>query len=79
MAPDDELVDRALALGEELAENPAAIMQRVKSLFSQNQLEESIAIVQQREGDALQWAMQTPEHKEAITAFLEKRSPVFRR
>ena len=54
-------------------------MQRVKSLFSQNQLEESIAIVQQREGDALQWAMQTPEHKEAISAFLEKRSPVFRR
>ena len=79
VAPDDELVDRALALGEELAQNPAAIMQRVKSLFSQNQLEESIAIVQQREGVALQWAMQTPEHKEAITAFLEKRSPVFRR
>ncbi len=79
VAPDDELVDRALALGGELAENPTAIVRRVKSLFSQNSLESDIALVQRREGDALQWAMQTPEHKEAIRAFLEKRPPKFPR
>ena len=78
IAPDDELLDRAVALGEELAENPTAIMQRVKSLFSQNQLEDNIGLVQQREGEALEWAMQTPEHAEAIAAFLEKRPPRFR-
>jgi enoyl-CoA hydratase/carnithine racemase len=78
IAPDDELLDRAVALGEELAENPTAIMQRVKSLFSQNQLEDNIGLVQQREGEALEWAMQTPEHAEAIAAFLEKRPPKFR-
>ncbi len=78
VAPDDELLDRAVALGTELAENPSATMQRVKSLFSQNQLEENIRLVQQREGEALEWAMQTPEHAEAIAAFLEKRPPKFR-
>lgn len=75
---DDELVDRAIALGNELAENPDSIMRRVKSLFSQNQLETNIGLVQQREGKALEWAMQTPEHAEAISAFLEKRPAKFR-
>ena len=79
VAPDDELVDRALALGEQLAENPTATLRRVKSLFSQNSLEADIRLVQQREGQALEWAMQTPEHKEAINAFLEKRPPKFPR
>ena len=78
VAPDDDLVDRAVALGETLAENPDSIMRRVKSLFSQNQLETDIHLVQQREGEALEWAMQTPEHAEAIAAFLEKRPAKFR-
>ena len=78
VVPDDELLDRAIALGEELAENPDSIMRRVKSLFSQNQLESNIGLVQQREGKALEWAMQTPEHAEAIAAFLEKRPAKFR-
>ncbi len=78
VAPDDELIDRAVALGEQLAENPDAIMRRVKSLLSENQLETDIQLVQQREGKALEWAMQTPEHAEAIAAFLEKRPAKFR-
>ena len=78
VAPDDEMIDRALALGDQLAENPDSIMRRVKSLFSQNQLETDIHVVQQREGEALEWAMQTPEHAEAIAAFLEKRPAKFR-
>ncbi len=78
VVPDDELVDRAVALGNELAENPDSIMRRVKSLFSQNQLETNIGLVQQREGKALEWAMQTSEHAEAIAAFLEKRPARFR-
>lgn len=75
---DDQLIDRAVALGEELAQNPDSIMRRVKSLILQNQLETDIALVQQREGKALEWAMQTPEHAEAIAAFLEKRPAKFR-
>ena len=78
VAPDDELIDRAVALGEELAQNPDSTMRRVKSLFLQNQLETNIGLVQQREGEALEWAMQTPEHAEAIAAFLEKRPAKFR-
>ncbi len=78
VALDDELLDRAVALGNELAENPDSTMRRVKSLFLQNQLETNIALVQQREGKALEWAMQTPEHAEAIAAFLEKRPAKFR-
>ena len=75
---DDELLDRAVALGNELAENPDSIMRRVKALFLQNQLETDIGLVQQREGQALEWAMQTAEHAEAIAAFLEKRPAKFR-
>ena len=76
--PTTSCSNRAIALGEELAENPDSIMRRVKSLFSQNQLESNIGLVQQREGKALEWAMQTPEHAEAIAAFLEKRPAKFR-
>lgn len=75
---DDALVDRALALGAELAENPTPMLRRVKSLFSQNQLEADLGVVHRREGEALEWAMQTPEHREAVAAFLEKRQPQFR-
>jgi enoyl-CoA hydratase/carnithine racemase len=34
--------------------------------------------VQRREGEALAKAYKTPEHHEAVRAFLEKRPPVFR-
>lgn len=78
VVPDEDLLDAAVALGEELAENPDSTMRRVKQLFLHNQLEADIGLVQQREGKALEWAMQTPEHAEAIAAFLEKRPAKFR-
>ena len=34
--------------------------------------------IQKREIEALQQAYATPEHKEAVAAFLEKRKPTFR-
>ena len=37
-----------------------------------------IATVQKREGEALQACYTSPEHKEAIAAFLEKREPDFK-
>lgn len=51
----------------------------VKSLITQNMTESDIATVQQREGAALMECYASAEHKEAIAAFLEKRSPDFKK
>ena len=50
----------------------------IKQLISQNANEVDTRAVQRRELEALQQAYATPEHKEAVAAFLEKRKPNFR-
>ena len=76
--PDAEVVDAAIARAKEYAENPTPQLRWIKQLLSQNATETDTAVVQQREVAALQQAYATPEHKEAVAAFLEKRKPVFR-
>ena len=50
----------------------------IKQLATQNAVETDLRLVQQREGEGLKTAYVSPEHKEAIAAFLEKRTPDFR-
>jgi len=76
--PDAEVVERAIERAKEYAENPTPQLRWIKQLLSQNANETDTAVVQQREVAALQQAYATPEHKEAVAAFLEKRKPVFR-
>ncbi len=81
------LVDRAVEAGtaleeamreaEVLANNPAPQMRMIKQLLTVNSSEVDLGEVQRRELSALQIAYQTPEHREAVQAFLEKRPPVF--
>lgn len=73
----DALVDRAVALGEELADRPLASMRLIRTLLAENAHEGDIAAVQKREGDALRDAYASPEHHEAVAAFLGKRKPDF--
>ena len=40
--------------------------------------EADLALVQQREAERLLLAYESPEHREAVQAFIEKRSPDFR-
>jgi len=73
----DTLLDRALALGEELADRPLDSVQLIRSLLRDNAHEPNLREVTRREGDALRLAYASPQHHEAVKAFLEKRKPNF--
>ena len=77
VVPADQLLERALALGETLANNPGPAMASIRSLLVGNVHNDDIAAVQKSEGVALESAYRTWQHKEAIGAFLEKRAPDF--
>jgi enoyl-CoA hydratase/carnithine racemase len=79
VVPAEKLLDRALELGEQLANNSALSMTMIRELLRENVHEDDVKVVMRREGDALQKAFASPEHREAITAFMEKRPPVFRK
>ncbi len=66
--------DAARAMGE----NPQAALRMVKQLLTQNASESDIRLVQQREFTALTTCYASPEHREAISAFMEKREPNFK-
>lgn len=74
----EALLDEAMAVAEELAGNPPLQLRQIKALLSQNAGETDLAAVQRRELEALQAAYKSPEHKEAVAAFLERRPPRFR-
>ncbi|HVS64744.1 MAG TPA: enoyl-CoA hydratase-related protein [Thermoanaerobaculia bacterium] len=72
-----ELIERALAVAEEIAANAPSSLRAVKRLLTANAAEQDLDLVQQREMAELHLAYRTPEHREAVAAFLEKRAPVF--
>ena len=78
VVPASEVLDEAIAVAAEFAANPSPQLRMIKELLSQNGSETDFAAVQRREVDALAEAYNTPEHHEAVRAFLEKRPPVFR-
>ena len=75
---DDAVVDAAITRARHYAENPTPQLRWIKQLITQNANETDTNVVQQREVAALQLAYASPEHKEAVAAFLEKRKPIFR-
>ncbi|MDE0943740.1 MAG: enoyl-CoA hydratase-related protein [Alphaproteobacteria bacterium] len=75
----DNLVTEAVALAETMAQNPSRQLRMVKELFTQNGSEADLDVILQREFDALELAYKSPEHKEAVNAFMEKRKPNFRK
>ncbi|MCW2665155.1 MAG: echA8 [Frankiales bacterium] len=78
VVPPEALMDEAMAIAGELAGNPGPQVRMVKELLTQNAHEPDLALVQQRELAALDIATKTPEHREAVNAFLERRPPRFR-
>jgi 2-(1,2-epoxy-1,2-dihydrophenyl)acetyl-CoA isomerase len=74
----DALLDTAMAMARELADNPPTQLRQIKALLSVNAGETDLAAVQRREMEALNAAYRTPEHAEAVAAFMERRPPKFR-
>ncbi len=78
LAPADALVETAVAIAHEIAANPDPQLRMIKQLLSENSLATDIAAVQRRETEMLRVCWRTPEHREAVEAFLAKRPPKFR-
>jgi enoyl-CoA hydratase/carnithine racemase len=78
VVPAERVLDEALTVASELAGNPGPQVRMIKDLLSRNASETDIDAVQARELEALERAYRTPEHREAVSAFLEKRPPKFR-
>jgi enoyl-CoA hydratase/carnithine racemase len=76
-APDD-LLEVAIARARSYGENPAPQLRWIKELLTVNGAEPDLGAAQQRELRRLVEAYGTPEHKEAVAAFMERRPPNFR-
>ena len=74
-----DLLEEASALAREIAANPSPHLRWVKELLTRNGSETDISLVQKREAEVLAKAYASAEHKEAVDAFLNKRTPVFKR
>jgi enoyl-CoA hydratase/carnithine racemase len=75
--PPADLLNTARSIAKSMGENPQAALRMVKQLITENMSEPNLLDVQKREGAALAVCYKSAEHKEAITAFLEKRDPDF--
>ena len=76
--PADQLMDAAYEMAHAMGENPQASLAFTKQLLTENMTETSLNQVQKLELALLEQAYETPEHKEAIAAFMGKRDPDFR-
>lgn len=74
----DDVVAAAVARAESYAVNAPPSLRFAKQLLTDNGSESDLSLVQRRELAALEVAYTTPEHREAVAAFLEKREPDFR-
>ena len=77
VCPAETLVDYAVALAQEIADNPAWHLAKVKRLIHENYMEKDLALVVRRESETLRASRFTEAHKEALTAFRERREPNF--
>ena len=77
VVPKEDLFATALAKAEEYANNPTAVVRKIKTLLNDNVTEPDLNRVMEREGARDRESRRLPSHAEAVTAFLEKREPVF--
>lgn len=75
----EDLLDAALEIAGGIAANPAPQLRWIKQLLTENGAETDLDAVQRREREALQRCFASAEHKEAVSAFLQKRKPSFGR
>ena len=78
LSPHDELLERACEMAGEIAANPGPQLRMIKELLTRNGAATDLEGIQRLESEMLRACWKTPEHREAVQAFLEKRSPRFR-
>jgi 1,4-dihydroxy-2-naphthoyl-CoA synthase len=78
LAEPDQLLRTALDVAESYAANPDPQLRMTKQLITMNASENDLVLIQRREQEALAECWRSPEHAEAVNAFMAKRPPVFR-
>lgn len=79
LLPPEQLLPEALKLAEEIASNPRDAVWAAKRLLHSNAVESDLRKVVTTECYSIRERQTEPDHKEAVTAFMEKRQPVFNR
>ena len=74
--PADQLIPNARALAEKIAANPGAVMRMTKRLLREGE-HASLASLLEMSAGYQAIAHKTADHREAVTAFIEKRQPKF--
>jgi enoyl-CoA hydratase/carnithine racemase len=76
IVPAGTLLERAMAVAQKLAAKPVASLRETKMLMKQG-IHEAVKLAMGDESEAFRERLASPEAKEALTAFLEKRAPDF--
>jgi enoyl-CoA hydratase/carnithine racemase len=79
VVPQAELLPKAFELANLIAENPSRQLRMTKALLTENACTTDLTRAQKLETDALKECWTTPEHHEAVDAFLNKRKPDFKK
>jgi enoyl-CoA hydratase/carnithine racemase len=72
LAEPDDLLDTALTMAGEIAANPAPQLRMIKRLLTQNGSDTDLTAVQERESELIRECWKSPEHREAVEAFLAR-------
>jgi len=79
VVPPEQLLDVAIERARSYGANPTPQLRWIKQLLTQNVNETDMSAVQSREVRRVGQAYATPEHREAIAAYNERREPNFRK
>lgn len=75
---ENALLSTARETARAMGQNPRDAVRHIKQLLTANAHETDLTLVQKREIKALQECYTSPEHKEAVKAFIDKREPDFK-
>ena len=77
VAGPEALLDEALGIAGEIGAHASPQLRMIKRLLTENAMETDLTEVQRRESELMRECWKSPEHAEAVSAFLEKREPNF--
>jgi len=75
--PADQMLDKAIEMATEIADNPRWHLAQIKRLIHRGYIEHDIDGLLADEGKTFGTSQQTEAHREALTAFRERRPPRF--